>query len=269
MSLVLHCLHPVFNRSQLVAPIFLLVAGCGLFAERPEPDAVALPFVTSFASAGLGSASASGWRHWAFSRFKKPTRYELVTDGGHVVVKATADRSASGLRHRLKLDPFLYPVIRWRWKVDKLIASADNTRKDAEDSPVRILVTFDGDVDKLPFDERLVFDDFHLLTGQRMPYATLVYIWENRVRTGSVIPNAHTSRIKMIVAESGRENLGRWRTITRNVVDDFRRAFGEEPGTITSVGIMTDTDNTRTKVQALYGDIEFRRVPRDGTGDEK
>jgi len=65
----------------------------------------------------------------------------------------------------------------------------------------------------------------------------------------------------MIVADSGPENLGRWHTVTRNVVADFRRAFGEEPGTITSVGIMTDTDNTGTKAEAFYGDIEFRRAP--------
>ena len=259
----------MLSRSTLIAPLLLLAAGCALFAERPTPETVALPFVKSFASARLGDASASGWQEWEFSRFKKPTRYQLVKDAGQVVVKATADGSASGLRHRLRLDPLAYPVITWRWKVDDLIEAADNTRKETEDSPVRVLVTFDGDIEKLPFAERLVFDDFRLLTGRRMPYATLAYIWENRVHTGSVIPNAHTSRVKMIVAESGRENLGRWHTITRNVVDDFRRAFGEEPGTITSVGIMTDTDNTRTKAEAFYGDIEFRPAPGGGTGDEK
>lgn len=245
---------------RLIAPILLLSAGCTLFAERPAPEAVALSFVKSFASAGFGGAAASGWQEWEFSRFKKATRYQLVKDAGHVAVKATADGSASGLRHPLELDPIAFPVITWRWKVNQLIEEADNTRKETEDSPVRVLVTFDGDIEKLPFAERLLFDDFYVLTGRRMPYATLVYIWENRVPTGAVVPNLHTSRIKMIVADSGRENLGRWRTVTRNVVDDFRRAFGEDPGTVTSVGIMTDTDNTRTKAEAFYGDIEFRRV---------
>ena len=259
----------MFTRSKLLVPVFLLVAGCAPFAERPTPGAVALPFVKSFASASLGDASASGWQQWEFSRFKKPTRYQLVKDAGQVVVKATADGSASGLRHPLTLDPLAYPVITWRWKVNELIESADNTRREAEDSPVRVLVTFDGNIETLPFAERLLFDDFHVLTGRRMPYATLVYIWENHVHAGAVVPNAHTSRIKMIVADSGPENLGRWHTVTRNVVADFRRAFGEEPGTITSVGIMTDTDNTRTKAEAFYGDIEFRPAPGGGTGDKK
>jgi hypothetical protein len=100
----------------------------------------------------------------------------------------------------------------------------------------------------------------YLITGRRMPYATLVYIWENRAPKNAVIPNPHTSRIKMIVAESGRANLGRWQRVTRNIVNDYRRAFGEEPGVVTSVGIMTDTDNTGLKAEALYGDIELRRA---------
>jgi hypothetical protein len=247
--------------SRVLAPITLLVAGCALLAERPPVDAVALPYVNSFASSRPGSAHAPGWQDWRFSRFKKPTRYELVKDSGQLVMKATADGSASGLRHWLKLDPAVHPVLTWRWKVNELIEPADNTRKHTEDSPVRVLVTFDGAVERLPLADRLLFDDVFLLTGRRMPYATLVYIWENRVRKDAVIPNSHTSRIKMIVAESGRENLGRWQDVRRNVVEDFRRAFGEEPGTITSVGIMTDTDNTGTKAEAFYGDIQFRRAP--------
>ncbi len=63
----------------------------------------------------------------------------------------------------------------------------------------------------------------------------------------------------MIVAESGRERLGSWQEVTRNVLEDYRRAFGEEPGPIIAVGIMTDTDNTGDNAHAWYGDIEFRR----------
>lgn len=260
------CTAPHYNdnmltQSRVLAPLILLVAGCALQAERPPDDAVALPHVQSFASSRPDNAHAPGWQDWTFSRFKKRTRYEVVKDAGQTVVKASADSSASGLRHWLKLDPAAYPLLTWRWKVNELIESADNTRKHTEDSPVRVLVTFDGEIGKLSLADRLLFDDVFLLTGRRMPYATLVYIWENRLRRGTVVPNLHTSRIKMIVAESGRDNLGQWQNVTRNVVEDFKLAFGEEPGTITSVGIMTDTDNTGTKAEAFYGDIQFRRAP--------
>lgn len=252
----------MFHRCTALATALLAVCGCTLQPEKLPDDGVAPTYVTTFSAARSGMADAPGWQEWSFSRFKNPTRYEFVEDSGRRVVKASADKSASGLRHALKIDPAAYPLLTWRWKVDELIESADNTRKHTEDSPVRVLVTFDGAIEKLSLSDRIVFDNVYLLTGRRMPYATLVYIWENRVATGTVIPNLHTSRIRMIVAESGRANLGRWQKITRNVVDDYRRAFGEEPGTITSVGIMTDTDNTGMKAEAFYGDIQFRRAIR-------
>ena len=246
---------------KALAPALLAVAGCASPPEAPPDAGVALPYVSSFAAGRSGAVGGPGWQEWSFSRFKNVTRYERIEESGAVVIKASADRSASGLRHALKVDPAAYPVLTWRWKVNALIESADNTRKHAEDSPVRVLITFDGAIEKIPFADRVLFDNVFLLTGRRMPYATLVYIWENRVRKNTVIPNLHTSRIRMIVAESGRANLGRWQRITRNVVDDYRSAFGEEPGMITSVGIMTDTDNTGLKAEAFYGDIELRRAP--------
>jgi len=127
---------------------------------------------------------------------------------------------------------------------------------------VRLVISFEGDLDRLAFDDRIFFDQIKALTGQQLPYATLMYIWENRLPIGTVIPNLHTSRIKMVVAQSGRGRVGRWREETRNVYEDFKRAFGEAPGRIVAIGIMTDTDNTGENVHAFYGDIVFKKVPR-------
>jgi len=224
------------------------------------PDAVTLPYVKSFSDNRPGEELPDGWEPWTLSRLKKPTQYKLVDDAGRTVVKASADASASGLVHRLKVDARAYPLLGWRWKVTDLIASADNTQKNTEDSPVRVVVTFAGDYDKLSLDDRIFFDNIRLATGQQMPYATLMYIWENRAPRETLIANRHTTRVKMIVAESGRSKLGLWQDVTRNVYEDFKRAFGEEPGAITGIGIMTDTDNTGENVHAYYGDIQFRRV---------
>jgi phosphomannomutase len=143
--------------------------------------------------------------------------------------------------------------------VPALINRADNTRRATEDSPARIVIAFDGDGSKLPLEERIFADQFRMFTKQEFPYALLMYIWENRAPVGTVIENLHTSRIRMIVADSGDANLGQWRQQTRNVYEDFRRAFGEEPTRIKSVGIMTDSDNTGEEAEAYYGDITFMR----------
>ena len=111
-------------------------------------------------------------------------------------------------------------------------------------SPVRVntVITFDGDTSKLPLDERIFADQFRLFTRQEFPYAILMYIWENRAPVGRVIDNLHTTRIK--TTSSGAEHLGTWRSETRNVYEDFKRAFGEDPPRIRLDGIMTDSDNT-------------------------
>ena len=245
-------------RSVALAAMLALGAGCATTPELPET--VALPQVRSFSGHPEGDALPPGWQPWILSRFKRPTAYRLVNEQGRTVVSARAESSASGLIHPLKLDPHSYPQLHWHWKVDQLIQKADNTQKHLEDSPVRLVVSFGGDIDSLEIRDRMFFDNVRLLTGQQMPYATLMYIWENRAPLETVIDNRHTSRIKMIVAESGRERLGRWQEVTRNIVEDYKRAFGEYPGPITSIGIMTDTDNTGDNAHAWYGDIEFRRA---------
>ena len=223
-------------------------------------DMVALPYVASFSDGTPGETLPQGWAPWTLSRLKKATQYQLVDESGRTVVKAHAEASASGLVHVLDVNAKSFSLLSWRWKVTDLIAGADNTQKNTEDSPVRVVVTFDGDREQLPFADRLFSDNMQLLTGQPLPYATLMYIWENRAPRNMVIPNRHTSRVRMIVAESGREKVGTWQEATRNVYEDYRRAFGEEPGRITAIGIMTDTDNIGANVHAYYGDIVFRRV---------
>jgi hypothetical protein len=241
-----------------------LLVGCATLQEQ-LPEQIVLPYVSSFSANPAGEDLPTGWRPWGVTRFKRPTEYRLVKQDGRTVVRASASASASGLMHPLDLDAKIYRLLNWHWKVDQLIAKADNTQKQTEDSPVRLVISFDGDMEKLDFGDRMFFDQIKAFTGQHLPYATLMYIWENRVARDEVIPNRHTSRIKMVVAESGREKLGEWREQTRNIYDDFRRAFGEEPGRIISVGIMTDTDNTGENVHAYYGDITFKRIPRART----
>ena len=260
-------------RAGLAAVLVVVVVVlCGCAGVTPTPvsrdaapasavaGAVSLPAIARFSDASQGEILPGGWRAWSLGRFKKATEYRLESKDGRTVVRAFADASASGLMHDLDVDPRQHPWLHWRWKVEQLIHSADNTQRHAEDSPVRLVITFAGDHSKLDFSDRLFATQVRLLTGQELPYATLMYIWENRAERGQVIPNRHTSRIRMVVAESGREKLGQWWEESRNVLEDYRRAFGEEPGRITAIGLMTDTDNTGEQVHAWYGDIQF--LPR-------
>jgi hypothetical protein len=86
-----------------------------------------------------------------------------------------------------------------------------------------------------------------------LPYATLSYVWSVDDPAGAVLSNPRTDRIRKLVVESGATHLGQWREYRRDVRADFRRAFGEEPGPLVAVALMTDTDNTGSSLQAWYG----------------
>jgi hypothetical protein len=245
----------------LLLAVAAAVAGCA--SAPPADDAVlALPDVPKFSNARPGDVAPSGWRVWQLSGLKRPTEYQLVDYEGRTVVFARASASASGLVFPLSIDLAEYPWLHWHWKVPALIDGADNTKRHTEDSPVRVVVAFDGDKAKLPFGDRLFADQVRMLTKQDMPYALLMYIWENRAPVGTVIDNLHTGRIKMIVAGSGDMKVGQWHDVLRNVREDYERAFKEPAPKVKSIGIMTDTDNTGETASAYYGDIQFLKSPR-------
>jgi hypothetical protein len=72
-----------------------------------------------------------------------------------------------------------------------------------------------------------------------------------------VVVNPRTDRIRSVVVESGAKNLRQWLDYQRNINADFEKAFGESLGNLISVGIMTDSDNTKTQAAAAYGKVSF------------
>lgn len=204
------------------------------------------------------AAQPAGWLPLKVTEEKRPTLYQTASDGGRTVVHAVAEASASLLARRADFDLRERPVLAWRWKVSRLISNADNAVGRREDAPARLLLAFEGDVEKLAPRDRAVISLSKKMSGRALPYATLQYIWSNQAPVGSVIENPHTRRVQMVVASSGAAGVGTWQVLERDVVADFRRAFGEEPGRLLAYGIMSDTDNTLESVEAWYGEIEFR-----------
>ena len=84
-----------------------------------------------------------------------------------------------------------------------------------------------------------------------------MYSWASDAPVGTISPSIPTGKIQTIVVESG-GGIGEWRELRRNVREDYRLAFGEEPWDIVGVGVMTDARNTHEKASAQFGDISFR-----------
>lgn len=236
-------------RSALAAS--LLVAAVAAVAQAPGPLAVG-----PFARGAPGGPLPDGWIPLTFPAIPAHTTYALVRDAdGTVVLEARADGSASGLVRKLDLTAEARPILEWRWKAERLIARGDVTRKDGDDYPVRIYVSFRYSPERLTFAERVRYTAARVFYGEYPPHAGINYIWDAKAPVGTVVPNPFTDRVRMIVVESGSANLDTWREYRRDIVADYRRAFGEDPPPISGIAVMTDADNTGESVSAWYGDI--------------
>lgn len=202
------------------------------------------------------AASSDGW-HPVLLPGKAPTRYAVTQKDGRWAVSARAESSASMWRRRVSVPADQLGEARFAWWVENLPAGAHVGDADHEDAAARVIFAFEGDLEKLSPRNRAMFDLARALTGEYPPYATLMYVWDSRAPVGSVVVNPRTDRVRKIVLDSGPAELGRWREHRRQLAEDFRRAFGEEPGRLVAIAVMTDGDNTRTRSQAWYGAIEL------------
>lgn len=254
-------------RSSARLLAVLLVAGCASTADDPlvwSDDVVrTLPRergevveVARFSRLRAGDSLAP-WEPWSIVRGNTPTTYRVVEAEGVAALEADSAEGGSGMWRRMRIDPHAQPVMEWRWRVPAEVET--RFEKNSSASPVvRLSLAFHGDPGKLDFDDRVKLRMARALTVNGLPYASLLYVWMVGVPVDTVLHSPHTDRVRMIVAESGVQRAGEWITLRRNVLEDYRRAFGEEPDDIVGVGLMTDPGDDGSRRRAFYGDITFR-----------
>lgn len=176
---------------------------------------------------------------WEVKRFKGETAYRVVDDNGNHVLKAESSASASGLLYRYPYSVKEYPLLAWRWKVENSIRTGDETKKSGDDYAARVYVIFPHWLPPLT--------------------RSINYIWANRLPKGNHAPNPFHARAVMVAVESGQANAGAWLAERRNVYEDFKMLFGEEPPPAGGIAVMTDTDNTGESAVAYYDDIRIEK----------
>jgi hypothetical protein len=184
--------------------------------------------------------NTEGLAGWEQKSFKGLTQYHLTPQKGRVVVKATSRAAASGLVRKISFDPKKYRYLRWSWKIDHTIIKGDEKTRAGDDYAARLYVVFAG--------------NYFWKTK------AINYIWANHLKRGSSIPNAYTSSAIMVAVESGNTMAGQWHFEERDIFADYKKLFGTDPGEVTAIAIMTDTDDTDGEATAWYGDITLSSV---------
>lgn len=201
------------------------------------------------------------WEPLKFPRIDSLSEYSIErTSDGTSFVRARSNKSASGMVWKGDFNPYEFPRIRWRWKVDGVYRKGNATARSGDDYPIRLYVTFTYDPDD-PAVRRSFKHSLARSMGRELPYRSINYIWANRQHGREIIPNPYTERAMMIAREQGPDRVGQWVAEEANLLDDYREAFGEDPPHRAGLAFMNDSDDTGEASTSYIDFIElYRRV---------
>ena len=225
--------------------------------------AEAPPTLAPFAAAA-GPQPPAAWRLVTLPAAKKipATLMEIASLDGERRLRLQSDGSYGALVHDLaRWTPAPGDTLRWRWRLDQPLAGADLRRKEGDDVAVKVCVLFDMPLDGLAFGERTALRIARSLSSEPLPAATICYVWDPGLPTGTVLPNAFSQRVRYVVADGKQAPLGQWRAHQRNVEADFRRLFGAESAVVPpviAIAVGADADNTGGRSLAWLSDVEIR-----------
>lgn len=181
---------------------------------------------------------------WQEKVFKNKVIYTVRPRQEEGFLSAKSEEACSGLFYRIRFDPAELPMISWDWKIIKFpkkgsVSPEDDTKKgwiEKDDYAARVYVIFPS----LNFRKT----------------KSLEYVWDESLQEETIMTSPYFKNIKIIVAQSGKKNMGQWMTEKRNIYEDYKKAFGDSPPNVGAVALMTDTDNTLSTAEALYRNIK-------------
>jgi hypothetical protein len=208
--------------------------------------------------AGVGPAAPAPWHVAGLPMQVKPlTRFTMITLDGKRVLRMEADRSYANLVHALPPgEPGRW--LSWRWRVELPNERANLRLSGGDDSPAKVCVMFDLPLDAVPFVDRQVVRLGRMHSAELLPTATVCYVWDSQLPAGTVLDNAFTRRIRMIVLRGKDSPPMVWRTERRDVRADFLRLFGDEASEvpdIVGIGVGADADNTQSRSLSYIADL--------------
>lgn len=221
-------------RRIVILPLALLLVAVAAWAA----DSVT---VVDWSRSSAGKRGIpDGWRGGSWGSPK----YNFVianVDGQRVLhMQSDGDSSTISLDIKGKVNVKDTPILEWRWRVTKLPTGGDARKGATDDEAGQVYVAW-----------------------PRFPEAIrsriIGYIWDTTAPVGSMFQSEKTSTVHYVVVESGASKLGQWITERRNVVEDFKKIYGEDPDNPGALSLSIDSDDTRSSSEAYIGNILFRK----------
>lgn len=199
------------------------------------------------------------WGAFSFSNVATKTQYAIEKDSAKgFVLHAVSEKGASALR--LTLDRAAEPntKLTWAWKIGVIPEGSSAKQKATDDYSARLYVLFAYDPALASTFDRVQAGLARALYGEYPPHAALNYIVEPNLPVGTVVQSPYTAKVRCIVIDNGK-SLNTWQSFSRNVYEDYIKAFGSPPPTrMMAVVVMTDADNTQTRAEAWYAELDLK-----------
>ncbi len=220
-------------RTVWVPLLVLLIAAAALAADRL--------LVEDWSKVPIGTRGIpDGWKG---QKWGHPA-YDMTVEenNGHRVLRLRSQDEGSTISKEIKGRVNLgeTPVLQWSWKVVTLPKGGDSRRKETDDQAAQVYVSW-----------------------PRFPEAVrsriIGYVWDTTAPVETVVRSQKTSTITYVVVRSGSAELGQWLAERRNVVEDFKRIYGEAPDNPAAVSVAIDSNDTHSTAESYIGEIAFTR----------
>jgi Protein of unknown function (DUF3047) len=168
------------------------------------------------------------------------TGFTIADEGSrslHLFGRSTSSMIVKDVAGKVNLKQT--PVLQWSWKVVILPTGGDARQAATDDEAGQIYV---------------VWRRFPEMIRSRI----IGYVWDTTAPSGEFIKSQKTGTVTYVVVRSGDTGLGKWLTEQRNVLEDYRRIYGEAPDNPDAVAIGIDSDDTKSSAEAYIGTILFR-----------
>ncbi|NOY64518.1 MAG: DUF3047 domain-containing protein [Nitrospirae bacterium] len=209
--------------------VFLLIANIPSLLFSADKRPVILGFEGALSDEGVPAG-------WKLKERSGKAEYRVLMDGGEKVLFFRGMDASFSMERKIKLDVREYPYIKWRWKVMLLPEGGDVRYRGKNDQAAQVIVLFDR--------------------GR-----AISYIWDTTAPEGAImeesVPWPFSIKIKVLVVKSGVEDIRQWIIMRRNIYEDYKRLFNEEPGVIKGVRIQINSQHTGTIGEAFFGSIIF------------
>lgn len=183
----------------------------------------------------------AGWRAYETIGGRPTYDFTIVEDEGHRGLNLRSRGDHSTIARRLRISLTATPLLEWSWKIVQFPAGADIRRRQTSDLTGHLFVVWPRQPAMLR--SRLIG-----------------YVWDETTPANSVEPSRKTGMVTFVVVRSGAAGVGTWVTERRDVAEDFRRIYGEDPGDAGAVALSIDTNDTRSSAEAVIGPIAFRNA---------